>query len=312
MGATLRLHSIISMSDYGMQTLIQVKVQKGLALMAWFETNIPGVMAEVPESLKDVYVVPRIEPQIGTTHALGQRRSLMQRGREFLGLSAKRSRNWSGAVVQAGKWSGVAGAWRIPAVTVPGGSTQRAFNSTSWVGIDGANSQDLLQIGVRQSVDESGPAYYAWYEWFAPSLDGTSIYEMKIYDVEVAAGDDIECTVFYWMDRNRTFGNVKLKNNRSGQIFSLNLAPPKGARCEGGSVEWVMESPNNAETPLPWFGKLVFTGAVGIDVAQNGIDAMGHATCYNIEKGGQAITRTNVSSKCVTIEYLGESGVGVS
>jgi hypothetical protein len=49
--------------------------------------------------------------------------------------------------------------------------------SSSWVGIDGYSQDDVLQAGVDQQVDSNGSASYtAWFEWFAPKVDGSPDY----------------------------------------------------------------------------------------------------------------------------------------
>jgi hypothetical protein len=104
-------------------------------------------------------IVPHLEPQIGKTHRL---RGLQKTEAGFT------STNWSGGFVP-GQWASAIGYWVIPTVSKPteAQGQEGGWNSSSWVGIDGWNSDDVLQAGVQQRVDGRGNvSYVAWYEWF--------------------------------------------------------------------------------------------------------------------------------------------------
>jgi len=107
-------------------------------------------------------IIPNLESRIGVTHV----KRLVTRTNT--GFS---SNNWSGGSIQ-GKWINAIGTWIVPTVSKPteGQGTEGGWNSSSWVGIDGAyGSNDVLQAGVQQRVDSRGNAsYVAWFEWFAP------------------------------------------------------------------------------------------------------------------------------------------------
>jgi len=107
-------------------------------------------------------IVPHLDPQIGVTH---NKRKFRKTDAGFF------SNNWGGGSIQ-GNWVTAIGTWVVPTVSTPpeGQGTEGGWNSSSWVGIDGAyGSNDVLQAGVQQRVDGSGNAsYVAWFEWFAP------------------------------------------------------------------------------------------------------------------------------------------------
>ena len=104
-------------------------------------------------------IVPRLEPQLGKIHRL---RGLRKTEAGFT------SNNWSGGVIQ-GQWNSAIGYWKIPTVSKPteAQGQEGGWNSSSWIGIDGWNSDDVLQAGVQQRVAADGTvSYVAWYEWF--------------------------------------------------------------------------------------------------------------------------------------------------
>jgi Peptidase A4 family len=135
-------------------------------------------------------LVPELEPQVGKTHNL---------------RSAKRAADgtftggqWAGSVVP-GKWTGAIGYWVIPAVTEPlqPQGTEGGWNSSSWVGIDGFGSDDVLQAGVQQEVDTNGNAHYvAWFEWYAPPQSDSPgyVFQTNIPNFMVSPGQTVYCS----------------------------------------------------------------------------------------------------------------------
>jgi len=182
-------------------------------------TNLPGVSfsSAMPDSLvvggrtvrlrADHRIFPRFEPQVGKTHVLGKVRRAAD--------GTNTAQSWAGAVI-TGNWTMASGFWKIPAVTktvMPQGSQKSGWTSSSWVGLDGVTpaSNDVLQAGVQQTVDKNGNAsYVAWYEWFAPKLDGSPKYvdEVDIPTFNVGPGHEVYCSVEYvglaWEDNDLT------------------------------------------------------------------------------------------------------------
>lgn len=107
-------------------------------------------------------IIPQLEPKRGITH---NRKTFVKTNAGFS------SNNWGGGSVQ-GNWVTTIGTWVVPTVSKPseGQGREGGWNSSSWIGIDGAyGSNDVLQAGVQQFVDANGNASYVpWFEWFAP------------------------------------------------------------------------------------------------------------------------------------------------
>jgi len=106
-------------------------------------------------------IVPHVVPQPGRTHNL--------RGIKKTDGNVNQSA-WSGCVLSAqGQWVTAVGQWVIPTVSQPSEpqGTEGGWNSSSWVGIDGYGSNDVLQAGVEQRFNADGQAsYIAWVEWW--------------------------------------------------------------------------------------------------------------------------------------------------
>jgi hypothetical protein len=247
---------------------------------------------------EDARIVPRLSPQIGVTHLLTP-----AGGGEGAAFT---SSNWSGSTVP-GTWAHAVGTWRVPSVNIPSTppGTDGGWDSSSWVGIDGTyGSNDVLQAGVQQSVAGDGSTtYVAWYEWFAPKVDGSPgyIFQTNIDNMPVAPGDEVFVGVHYRDGQGFVmFGNVD-----RGRYFSIQLAAPPGATFNGDSVEWIVEAPNTGEpgTSLPRFSRVVFT-AMGSDAGGTVAADPNNGDSTNIVAFGRALTSVTLATDGVTVDYL--------
>jgi peptidase A4-like protein len=210
----------------------------------------------------------------------------------------------SGAISDA--WIFSMGMWNVPQVSQPDlpSGAGGGWTSSSWVGIDGDGSNDVLQAGIEQKFDGRA-AYTAWYEWYAPRQDGSPDYvdQTNIGNFPVTAGDSIWCIVRY-ID-NQTKGSVFLANETTGHFFSIELDPPPGAGFLGNCIEWIMETPsiNGELTALPAFTEVVFTSATGLNVSNVSGNPI-NGSVETIFKSDTALTSTALGDDTVTIDYL--------
>ena len=109
--------------------------------------------------------------------------------------------------------------------------------SSTWDGIDGWNSGDVLQAGTESDAYCNGSTtstyYSAWIEWFPYS-------ESRISGFPVSPGDDIFLEVW---NTNPTTGYAYLENISTGQVVEYQLTPPSGTSLVGNSAEFVVERP---------------------------------------------------------------------
>jgi hypothetical protein len=156
------------------------------------------------------------------------------------------STNWSGQVLLNGQTSltNASFYYLIADYVVP--VAEQAFGactggwdySSSWIGIDGYNSSDVLQAGTESDAYCSGSSkstlYAAWYEWF-PN------YEVRIGSFPVAAGDDMFVEVW---STSATVGHAYVVNYNTNQSVNLTFNAPNGTTLKGNSAEWVVERPS--------------------------------------------------------------------
>ena len=247
----------------------------------------------------DARIVPQLTPQIGVTHELTPR--------ERTADTAFTSNNWAGSTIK-GTWAHAVGMWRVPTVSIPPtpAGTDKGWDSSSWVGIDGTyGSNDVLQAGVQQSVGADGSTkYIAWYEWFAPKVNGSPdyIYQTNIDNMPVEPGDEMFVGVHYENGQGVVmFGNVD-----RGRYFTIQLAGPPGASFSGNSVEWIVEAPNTGEpgTSLPRFTPVNFTAAYGSDANATATADPEAGDTTDISAFGRSLTSVTLATDALTVNYL--------
>jgi hypothetical protein len=168
------------------------------------------------------------------------------------------SLNWSGYAVTAAAGqtiTAVTQSWIVPTVkNVPAG-----FSST-WAGIGGYSSTDLIQAGTESDTAQTP---YAWYEILPAS------------ETPITAGciGDVTCTVrpgdAMTVSIQSTGGSgwtISMTNPR--WTWSLNLVYPSTF----SSAEWILEAPTvGAQTVIANVGTQLFTnGSPGNTFTMNG------------------------------------------
>jgi hypothetical protein len=155
------------------------------------------------------------------------------------------SSNWSGAVAFSGASSYgktsfyyIFNDYVIPvARQAYGACTGSYVYSSSWVGIDGYDSSDVLQAGTESDAYcKSGTTatfYSPWIEWYPNG-------ETRITNIPATAGDDIFVEVW---NTSSTVGNAYFVNYRTGTYGSISFTAPKGTTLKGNSAEWIVERP---------------------------------------------------------------------
>jgi hypothetical protein len=108
---------------------------------------------------------------------------------------------------------------------------------SSWVGIDGYGSNDVLQAGIEADAYCNGSitaSYYSpWFEWFPNG-------ETRITNLAIAPGDDYFVEVW---NTSATAGHAYLVNRNTNTYVIVNFTAPSTAHFVGNSAEWVVERP---------------------------------------------------------------------
>lgn len=162
------------------------------------------------------------------------------------------SQNWSGFAVEDranifGVQGGVWGWFVVPKAmdcTVPD-----IFHSANWVGLDGFNSNDVLQTGTETDVDcVAGRALsYVWIEWFPnPSIAVSNL---------GATPGDLLFVMAQWSNNSTPPPELTIFNFSTKKSAHFTMTPPAGTQPVGNSIEWIVERPsiNGALTKLTPF-----------------------------------------------------------
>jgi hypothetical protein len=155
------------------------------------------------------------------------------------------SANWSGYAITSATSTGVEGTWVVPAVS---GQPAPGYSS-SWVGIGGYNSNDLIQAGTEQDINGNGqPSYYAWWE-ILPAPE-TPI------SMTIHPGDSMLVVIHTkHLDQNSTW-RIFIKDQTTGATFVKTVT----YNSSFSSAEWIEEAPtvNGQIAPLADFGTVTF------------------------------------------------------
>lgn len=138
--------------------------------------------------------------------------------------SAQQSSNWSG-YAETGSYTSATATWTVPTVT----TTSDDRYSSDWVGIDGYNNSDLIQLGTEQDSIGGQAQYQAWWE-ILPAA------ETPIDSVSISPGDSITATI---QSNGDGTWNMSLTDNSNGQSFSTT----QSYSGPGASVEYIEEAP---------------------------------------------------------------------
>jgi hypothetical protein len=154
--------------------------------------------------------------------------------------------NWSGLVLaQPGvAYDAVYGWWDVPRVYAQSDFWSFHYSST-WVGIDGWASSDVVQDGTEQDsktiawVQTSN--YSVWIEWFPEP-------ELSVSNLPVNPGDRVEA--WAWVgdvsgnpDVHGGFGWFYLTNDSTHSGGYANIPIPSGTTFVANSAEWIEERP---------------------------------------------------------------------
>jgi hypothetical protein len=206
-----------------------------------------GLLAADPVPQPDASTVARARAAF--LKRMSSRRPLMRSTVTSLppsgGVTGVGSYNWSGfADVEGGSntVSSVSGDWVIPEVQCLSGNYkyQDAFDA-QWVGIDGAISGTVEQLGTATQCFEGVEYYYVWYEMYPAGTveEGTQV--CINYNVDCPQpGDRIAASVTATPAGSYTLSLIDFSH--PAESFTVTASCPPST-CLDSSGEWIMERP---------------------------------------------------------------------
>ncbi|HTT92238.1 MAG TPA: G1 family glutamic endopeptidase, partial [Acidimicrobiales bacterium] len=158
--------------------------------------------------------------------------------------ASEESSNWSGYEDSGpgAHFTRVSASWDVPTL-----EPNITGSSSTWVGIDGTNTPDLIQVGTEQDWTVSGPLYYAWYEL----LPSTAINLGPVQPGDHVTAEIDQVSPGKW--------TVSIDDATSRADWTEHVV----YNAPGTSAEWVVEAPSsgptNAVEPLAAFGSVTFS-----------------------------------------------------
>jgi hypothetical protein len=168
------------------------------------------------------------------------------------------SSNWSGYVVTGGPFDAVQGTFTVPSLTT---ATQTGEDTSIWVGIDGADNEDLIQAGVQLEPQARRTfAVVPWWEILPAD-------ETPITDVTINVGDSV--TVAIGQQAGTASWQISLTDNTNGQSFTTDQTYAGPA----DSAEWIVEAPtvNGVQTSMAPYSPVITFSNLLIAESESGI-----------------------------------------
>ncbi len=156
--------------------------------------------------------------------------------------SGVESTDWSGQIDVGTGFTGISAQWIVPSVKPSAGDEY----SATWIGIDGATSTSLIQVGTSQDSGDGTTAYAAWYE----ILPGPEMVQPQ----PVAPGDLMSASI-----AKQAPGEWQIIiEDITGKWTEMGNYSYDGT---GTSAEWIEEAPtvDNTQSTLADFGTVEFT-----------------------------------------------------
>lgn len=184
------------------------------------------------------------------------------------------SSNWAGYVATSGTYSGISGSWTVPH---PTGNGVAVTGDAAWIGIGGANTTDLIQVGTEDQVSADGQVYSAiFYELLPASAK-------IVTTVAVNPGDVMSAS----LSGSNNVWTIRVTDVTTGQTFQTTV----GYASSLSSAEWIEEDPSLGSgelAPFDNFGTVSFTNGTA---TRNGVNTSIAAV------GGQALTLVNTAGR---------------
>jgi hypothetical protein len=158
------------------------------------------------------------------------------------------STNWSGYLAATGTFTAVSGSWTATAAT-GNGSTISA--DSTWIGIGGVTSNDLIQVGTQNIISAGGQVSTSAFYELLPNVS------QPVPGVTVAAGDSLTASITEVSSGQWT---ISITDNTNGESDTMAVSYASSL----SSAEWIEEDPSfsfRRQIPFDNFHGAAFTNA---------------------------------------------------
>jgi hypothetical protein len=158
------------------------------------------------------------------------------------------STNWSGYLAATGSFIGISGSWAATLATGNGSTTSA---DSTWIGIGGVTTNDLIQVGTQNIISAGGQvSTEAFYE-LLPNVS------QAVPGVTVSPGDTMTASITEVSSGQWT---IIITDTTDGESDTLNVAYASSL----SSAEWIEEDPSfsfRRQIPFDNFHSASFTNA---------------------------------------------------
>jgi hypothetical protein len=165
------------------------------------------------------------------------------------------SLNWSGYLATNATFTAVSASWIAPSATGNGSTTSA---DSTWIGIGGVTSSDLIQVGTQNIISASGTrSTSAFYEMLPDAA-------INITSMTVKAGDSMSASV---REVSASLWTISIIDNTTGKSFSKTVSYASSL----SSAEWIEEDPSYAGGSLVPFDNFHLASFTGARATANGM-----------------------------------------
>jgi len=187
------------------------------------------------------------------------------------------STNWSGYMVTNGTYHSISGSWDATQATGIGSTTSA---DSTWIGIGGVSTSDLVQVGTDNIINASGQVTtQAFYELLPQA-------ELVIPDLTVTPGDSMtaslsEVTTGQWL--------ISITDKTDSQSFSTTVAYTSSY----SSAEWIEEDPSYS------FRRLIPFDNFHTAIFASGLTELGGAEVYIANSNALPVTMVDKTGQTI-------------
>ena len=162
------------------------------------------------------------------------------------------STNWSGYLAANGTFTSISGSWNATNATGNGSSTSA---DSTWIGIGGVTTNDLIQVGTQNIISASGQISTSAFYELLPD------YSQTVPGVTVSEGDSMtasvtEISIGQW--------TISITDKTDGQSWTSTVSYVSSL----SSAEWIEEDPSYGSgrlIPFDSFHGAVFAGGLTME-----------------------------------------------
>ena len=201
------------------------------------------------------------------------------------------STNWSGYLATNGSFTGISGSWTATLAT---GSGSTISADSTWIGIGGVTTSDLIQVGTQNTVAADGQVSTSAFYELLPSVS------QPVPGVTVSPGDSMtaslsEVSSGQWV--------IIITDKTDGESDTMTVSYASSL----SSAEWIEEDPSfsfRRQIPFDNFHEAFFT---------DGATIINGSSVNIIASTAQPVTMVNSSGQTVAVSSaIGSDGASLT